>query len=54
LLAKLDPDLPPSEFRLSSLLVAPVPLPGLNHVAIFSDSLPEKKFTKSKLLQVYF
>jgi len=41
LLAKLDPDLPPSEFRLSSLLVATVPLLGLNHVAIFSDSLPE-------------
>jgi hypothetical protein len=45
LLAKLVPDFPPSEFRLSSLL-APLPLLGLNQVEIFSESFPERNTSK--------
>jgi hypothetical protein len=44
LLAKLEPDLAPSELRLSSLVVAPLPLLGLNHVENLSDSLPTPQF----------
>ena len=43
LLAKLEPDFPPSELRRSSLVDAPLPLLGLNHVEIFSESFPVEK-----------